>query len=306
MTDSDWPIVPMEPVSRLDVPDNPDMLYQVKWDGVRSLAYIYPDRHVRLFNRRLNERTAQYPELVEAASHLPCGTVLDGEIVALGADGKPDFPRVLRRDLVRSALKIKQAMPAVPVCYMVFDVLWINGREVIAAPLSERLKMLQELNFKAGLMYRVESVYETGRALFKAVSTEGLEGIVAKKKNSPYLIGQKTDLWQKIKCFRNLTAVVGGYLQDDPARIRSLLVGIPEKDKLRYIGTAASGLTQKQLRQLKEIFSMIPGPCPFINPPAAGGNWVQPVIRVQVRFLEYTSGGVMRAPSVLGFPEGIK
>lgn len=303
MKKSDWPVVPMEPVSRQDIFDSADMLYQVKWDGVRVLAYIYPDRRVRLFNRRLNERTEQYPELAESVSHLPGGTVLDGEIVALNTDGKPDFPRVLRRDLVRSAVKIRQAMYAVPICYMVFDVLWKSGRAVTAFPLHQRLKVLGELDIRAGFIHKVESVPQTGGALFEAVRAEGLEGVVAKKKNSAYLIGQKTDLWQKIKCFRNLTGVVGGYLQDDPARIRSLLVGIPEEGGLRYIGPAASGLTQKQLVQLKEIFTAIRGPCPFVNPPA-DGNWVLPMLRVEVRFLEYTPGGVMRAPSILGFPEG--
>ncbi len=305
---ADWPVAPMEPVRRAEPFDDQNTLFQVKWDGVRALAYAYPGSGVRLFNRRLRERTAQYPELVEALSGLPAGTVLDGEIIAPDADGKPDFPRVLRRDLVASPAKIKRAADAVPVRYMAFDLLWLDGQTLCPLPLTERFAALDALTLDSKLVHRVESVPQAGRALFAAVQAEGLEGVVAKKMGSTYAVGKKTDAWQKIKCIRRQKAVVGGYLQEDPARIRSLLIGLPREDgSLDYIGLAGSGLTQAQLRALKELLSGIPGPCPFGRVPAVpGARWVQPVLPVEVKFLEYTAGGVMRAPVITGFPEELK
>ena len=294
-----WPVLPMEPMKRAEPFDDPETLFQVKWDGVRVLAYAYPEG-IRLFNRRLHERTAQYPEIAEALAGLKPGTALDGEIVALDAAGKPDFPRVLRRDFARAGANIGPLTRSVPVHYMVFDVLWLAGEELLPWPLSERQEALKALALPPPV-HKVESTAGEGKALFAAVKAEGLEGIVAKKAASPYLIGQKTELWQKIKCFRTVTALVGGYLTEG-VRVRSLLVGLPEPEGLTYIGAAASGVTQQQWSLLREIFTGMAAPCPFVRAPtAAGVHWVRPEIKAEVRFLEYTSEGVMRAPSVLRF-----
>lgn len=298
-----WPVKPMEPVS-CDKPfDSFDTLFQIKWDGVRVLAYIYPDKSVRLYNRRLNERTAQYPELVSALSGLDGCTVLDGEIIAPGKDGKPDFPRVLKRDLCRSPRKISAAAAVISVNYMVFDLLWHNGKPVFSLPLAERLTLLNNIPFNKGIIQLVESVPESGKALFNIAKSEGLEGIVSKKIRSGYHIGKKSDAWLKIKCHRELTAVIGGYLTDNGLP-RSLLLGLPFENELLFIGAAASGITQAQWRMLKQLFADTGGPCPFkALPDIKGAHWVKPLLGVNVRFLEYSSGGVMRSPSITGFTE---
>jgi len=301
---SDWPVRPMEPQLHMSPFDDPNTLFQVKWDGVRVLSYRYPDGRIRLFNRRLNERTLQYPELTEALSDIPKGTVLDGEIVALGPDGKPDFHRVLRRDLLQSSVKTRLLLPRIPVSYMAFDILWLNGKALYPLPLCERLKKLEDLPL-GGPIHLVDSVRGAGKALFEAVHAEGLEGIVAKKSDSSYRIGQKTPLWQKIKNSREITGLIGGYLINDSGAVRSLLVGLPEPDGLFYVGAAASGLTQAQLRALTEILPGLAGGCPFTPPPfVAGAKWVEPTLGVRLRFLEYTSQGAMRAPVILSFPGG--
>lgn len=301
---SDWPVPPMEPVSRPDPFDCPDTLFQVKWDGVRALAYAGSSGGVRLFNRKLHERTAQYPELIGGLAGLSGGTALDGEIVVPGEGGKPDFPRVLRRDLSRSQSKIDQLAGSAPAHYMVFDVLWLAGEPVYPLPLARRLELLEGIGFRSPYIHIVESLPGTGRALFDAVKAEGLEGIVAKRADSPYRIGVKTSLWQKIKCARTLTALVGGYLKEDPDLPRSLLLGVPRQEGLCYVGAAASGVTREEWRRLGELFGRIPGPCPFVNPPRdPRARWVRPALTVDVRFLEYTESGVMRAPVVTGFPE---
>lgn len=298
-----WPVRPMEPVTGDAAFDSADTLFQVKWDGVRILAYIYPDTSIRLFNRRLAERTAQYPDITRALEGLCGGTVLDGEAIAPGADGKPDFPRVLQRDLALSPGRIGLAAARIPVSYMVFDVLWLCGEAVWPRPLAERQKLLSRLPFRPGRVHRVESVPGAGKALFDAVLAEGLEGVVAKKSGSPYRIGQKTEEWRKIKCLRHANALIGGYLAEG-ARVRSLLVGVPREEGLWYIGAAASGVTQSQWRALGALFAKSAGVCPFLNPPKTdGARWVEPLMGVRVRFLEYTAGGLMRNPAVIGFSE---
>ena len=295
-----WPLKPMEPTVAKEAFDSEDTLFQLKWDGVRILAYKYADGHIRLFNRRLNERTAQYPEIIAALESLPSGTVLDGEVVALGANGKPDFPRVLRRDLVRSPSKIKIAAAHVSVAYMVFDVLWLSGEAVHTRPLLQRLGLLASLPLPTGPVHLVESVPAAGKALFEAVKAEGLEGIVAKRIGSAYRIGKKTDDWQKIKCLRSIDTVAGGYIAED-GRFKSLLLGVPCEDGLRFVGAAGSGLSQKQRQTLSDLFSKSDGACPFVNPPnIKGAHWVEPRVAVRVRFLEYTPDGVMRAPAITG------
>lgn len=290
----DWPVIPMEMATLPASYDSADTLFQVKWDGVRCLAYAEPGE-VRLFNRKRNPRTLQYPELVAALSTLPEGTVLDGEVIALGPDGKPGFPLVLRRDLARSAQKLRAAISAIPVSYMVFDVLWHAGKPLLERPLRERLDVLAQLPL-APPISRVDTVPEQGKALFAAVEAEGLEGIVAKRADSLYLPGQRTPLWQKIKCRREIKAVVGGYVPK-PDGVRCVLIGIWEEGELLYVGKAGTGLTMAQWSELAKRLRAIPGPCPFAHrPPEPGAVFVRPVIPATVRFLEYTQDGVMRAP----------
>lgn len=302
MTPEDWPVIPMELTIR-DAPyDSPDTLFQVKWDGVRCLAYSYPDG-VRLYNRRLNARTLQYPELTECLSLLPLGTVLDGEIVSLGPDGKPSFPRVLRRDLARSVSKINVLKTSVHVHYMVFDLLWHAGEPVYGLPLVKRLELLQHIPLPPPA-FLVDSVPGRGNALFEAVEAEGLEGIVAKRADSSYRIGERSTDWQKIKCLRETDGFIGGYIPK-PDGMRCVLVGIWEEDRLFYIGKASSGPTHKEWSRLHARLQAIHGPCPFVNPPVAEKDavWVEPLLPIRVRFLEYTKEGVMRAPAIIKMPE---
>ena len=297
-----WPIVPME-LTICDAPyDASDTLFQVKWDGVRCLAYAYPDG-VRLYNRRLNTRTQQYPELIACLSALPKGTVLDGEIVALGPDGKPSFPRVLRRDLSRTAAKAGLLMGSVPIHYMVFDLLWYAGEPIYPLPLHERLERLSRIPLAAPA-FLMDSVPEQGVALFDAVKHEGLEGIVAKKVDSAYRMGERSSEWQKIKCTRELNAIIGGYIKK-PDGMRCVLIGVQEENVLLYIGRASSGPTHKEWAALHARLKALHAPCPFSNPPPAEGDtvWVTPVLPIRVRFLEYTKEGVMRAPAILVLPE---
>lgn len=181
---------PMEPLPRCEPFDDTAYLFQVKWDGVRILAHVGGGQ-VYLHNRKLNERTRHYPELGLLAD-LVCGeAVLDGEVVAL-KDSRPNFPLLLERDLVvpGSAAALVGAA-RVQISYMVFDIVYRDGKNLMGLPLWERQLILSETVPKDGTVHLVES-FEVGTALFESVSERGLEGIVAKRRNSIYLPGKKT------------------------------------------------------------------------------------------------------------------
>ncbi|KUO51466.1 MAG: hypothetical protein APF76_13970 [Desulfitibacter sp. BRH_c19] len=304
------PLKPMEPINQAMPFDSDNYLFQIKWDGVRCLAYIYKNE-VRLFNRKLNERTKQYPELITLLNTLPKGIVLDGEIITLGEDMKPNFRRVLKRDLAKSSTKISNLIHRVPVFYMIFDIVYFEGKSVIDKPLLERQKILAQILPENPLIKSVDSVHHNGINLFEIAERESLEGIVAKEMNSPYIIGEKTSYWQKIKVWQKLTGVIGGY-STKMGEIRSLLIGLyNEENKLfYYIGNASSGISHNQWKALQQYFesSAKDTKIPFINPPKKSKGeeyyWVNPEICIELEYMEWTEDFRMRNPKVIDFSEG--
>lgn len=290
------PIKPMEPVLYHEPFDDPAYVYQVKWDGVRSLAYA--DGSVRLVNRHLNDRTDQYPEITEALAGLPEGTVLDGEMVALGENGKPDFYRVMKRELCKAPGKIADLRRRVPAFYMVFDVIAWGGEDYTGRPLTERQRRLEKLN-ETDHVRVVESVPGRGRALWELVEAQDLEGIVAKRADSPYLIGTKSELWKKIKVWRSLEGLVGGW-SEEMGRVRSLALGIREEEGLLYVGNVGTGFTEEQWKAIGEYMRAANGTdaeCPFTNRPKDKTlRWAKPELVVTVRYREIGSDGRLRHP----------
>lgn len=306
------PFKPMEPKLASKPFNSAEYLFQVKWDGVRCLSYI-DNSDVLLFNRRLNPRTKQYPELIDTLKKLSKqGVVLDGEIIAFNSEHKPDFRRVLKRDLAKKTDKIKGLVKAVPVFYMVFDLIYLEGQPLTETPLTKRQELLECLIPQNPIVKVVESISTEGVALYQASEAEQLEGIVAKRTDSPYLIGAKSDLWKKIKVWQDLTAVVGGYTSKQ-GEIRSLLLGLyhQESGNLYYIGNVSSGISHSEWTTLQRFFESNTNKqkkdCPFINPPkkARGEviNWASPDICVKVQFLEWTSDYKLRNPTLIAFVE---
>lgn len=298
------PIKPMEPVLYHEAFDDPAYLYQVKWDGVRSLAYT--DGGVRLINKHLNERTEQYPEIACSLTYLPDGTVLDGELVALGDGGKPDFYRVMKRELARGSGKIAELTRRVPAFYMVFDIIAWGGEDLTGEALQKRQGRLTE-GVRAGEHVQiVESVPERGRALFDTVEKEDLEGIVAKRGDSPYLVGVKSELWKKIKVWRTLDAWVGGW-SEEAGRIRSLALGI-EEEGLLYIGNVGTGFSEDTWKAIGEYLRAANPPgtvCPFVNRPRDKTlKWARPELVARVRYREIGSDGRLRHPVAVNLKEG--
>gem|GEM_PF-152510 len=202
------PIVPFEPVAADEIPAGPQWVAQIKWDGVRMLVY-FDGATTKLVNRRLHERTMQYPELADARRYCRAkSAILDGEIVAFDA-AKPSFHEVMRRDGVRNPHAVPAAAREIPITYMVFDILYHDGEWVTGRSLEERQRLLSRA-VEPGDAVRLVGNETDGAKLFEVMRKHGMEGIVVKDLASTYAIGGKDGRWRKIKVRRDLTAVVGG------------------------------------------------------------------------------------------------
>lgn len=292
-------ILPMEPIIREQVFDREDFIYQLKWDGVRMLTYSGKSR-VELINKRLKKRTAQYPEL-QVLSSLLNGrqVVLDGELVAF-KDSQVSFPAVMRRDNARSERSIAMLLKEVPVSYIVFDLLWDKNKDLRSLPLMERKQRLQELLTSQAGIHIIED-FPSGSSLFTAVQMTNLEGIVAKRKASPYLAGKKHRDWFKIKYRRQQTCVIGGYTLRNNIT-NSLLLGMYQGDSLHYVGRAGSGLSESQWKELHSVLSSLQSnKVPFESLPpkiARECYFVKPDLVVDVEFAEWTENMHLRSPVI--------
>ncbi|MDT3699227.1 MAG: RNA ligase family protein [Thermincola sp.] len=297
------PIIPFEPVKVNKIPVGDNWVAQVKWDGVRILTY-FDGREVRLFNRKLNERTLQFPELVDIKRYCAASSiVLDGEVIAL-QEGKPSFQTVMKRDGVRQPDKITRAMKDTPVIYMIFDILFYNGRWVYDLSLRQRQEILTESIEPYNDIQLVEN-FDDAQGLFDVVSAQGLEGIVCKDLASKYGIKAKDRRWQKLKNYLDLVAVVGGVTFRGNI-VNALLLGLYDQaGRFWYIGHAGTGrLTMSEWRHLTEgIKPLITTERPFANKPERikTAIWLKPSITVKIKFVEWTSRQTLRQPSIQAF-----
>ncbi|UFJ42060.1 non-homologous end-joining DNA ligase [Brevibacillus humidisoli] len=295
------PILPMEPLRSDTIPEGPEWIAQVKWDGVRILTY-YDGRNVRLYNRKLYERTSHYPEVTNIHSYCKAESIiLDGEVIALGEDGKPSFHQVMRRDGIRRLEKVAYMQQQVPVTYMIFDILFHNGVWLHQQPFRERMNRLAESIQPCEQLQLVTS-HANGHSLYEAVKRQGLEGIVAKRVDSPYVIGEKKGVWLKIKNYRDLIAVIGGFTIRNGV-INAVLLGLYDHlGKLWYIGHTGPGkMTQTEWKEVSEVLRLSAvDQSPFSNRPGrrTAAHWVKPMIAVKVKYIDWTEDHSLRQPSI--------
>ncbi|WP_054693160.1 non-homologous end-joining DNA ligase [Syntrophomonas palmitatica] len=291
----------MEPVSHPAAFDNADFLYQFKWDGVRMLAVLEGDS-VKLINKRGHERTLQYPELQKLPQLVKARqAILDGEIVVLKG-GRPSFPTVMRRDQASQAKTIEHLQYMLPVNYMVFDLLSIDNELLLDRPLEYRQEKLRQKVTNQDFLQLVED-FPQGVALFNSVCAMGLEGIVAKHRQSRYIAGKKHRDWLKIKCRLKQNCLIGGYTLRGQV-VNALLLGVYQDDRFIFVGRAGSGLNSEQ----QEILSsgLPPLRCdksPFDNltRPPAGGYFVEPRLGARIEFQEWTEEMSLRSPVIKEF-----
>jgi bifunctional non-homologous end joining protein LigD len=290
------------------VPSGEEWLHEVKWDGIRVLVEVLPSG-VRLWSRNENDVSIAYPEL-QGLVGLGHQALLDGEVVAL-ADGVPRFSAIADRMHVRNARRAEQLAGVNPVTLIAFDLLEVDGREVMGLPLTERRARLEGLGVQ-GPSCQVPATYDDGAMLYDATQQQGLEGVVSKKRGSLYVPGRRSTDWLKFPHRPTGSYVVGGWRleTDSEFRLGAVLVGVPTGKGLSYRGRVGSGITGKVAQRLADrLAPLTAGASPFCDDvprvDAKGTTWVHPEVVVEIASLGMTPGLRLRQPSYLGIREDL-
>ena len=282
--------------------DSEQHVFEIKWDGVRAISYVEHGT-LRMHGRRRRDLAPRYPELASLA-RLPSGTVVDGELVVLQPDGRPDFGAIVGREN-GSAERAAAAARQRPVHYVVFDLLFADGRSLLDAPLRERRARLAELLAVAGdeRLLPTDGVVGHGRAMFAAAQERGLEGIVGKRLDAPYRPGDRSDAWRKIKLQQQVHCLILGFEPDGAHDFKSLIVASDFGGELRCVGKVGSGITVAQHAALRALLFARRTARPLVDP-GMPGVWVEPGLFCTVRFLERLASGSLRAPVFAGLVDG--
>ncbi len=268
--------------------------FEVKWDGMRAIVYSRPGR-MRVENRNLQDMTAQWPELTRLNRALhEHEAVLDGEIVAFDGDGRPSFTRLQRRMHV-SESQAKRLGKSIPATFVAFDLLWLDGHSLMDEPYSVRRERLEELDLNGEYWRTPPSYTGEGRPLLEATEQQRLEGVVAKRLDSPYEPGQRSRCWIKVKNKQTAEFVVGGWLPGE-REVGAVLLGRSDAGELRYAGRAGSGLTDAHIEALRDLKPRKASPFKGDPRPPKGSKFVQPEMRAEVEFSDFTDDGLIRHP----------
>jgi bifunctional non-homologous end joining protein LigD len=293
------------------LPTGDGWIYEIKWDGMRVVVDAGP-HGVLAWTARGHDAATRFPELAALAPALaPLHVVLDGEVVALDERGVPSFERLQQRMHVPSAAEAARRAADVPVAFVVFDLLELDGHDLTGRPWHERRALLDQLADDLPPGVDVAQVFPDGADLLAAVGARGLEGVVAKRRDSTYVPGGRSRQWVKVKVRRHDEWVVGGWsggLGNREGGLGSLLVGAydtPGVAPLRYAGRVGSGFTMAELGRMARRLEPLAVPqCPFEPPPPAlhrkGAHWVAPEVVVEIEYGELTSEGRLRHPVYLG------
>lgn len=289
-----------------DLPTGEGWAAELKWDGVRAVAYVRDER-LRFMSRNDKDITVAWPELAPLAAAVDVPVVLDGEIVAFGADGRPSFEALAPRMHLRQRDRIQALARSNPVSYMIFDVLHRGDEPQIARPYAERRRVLQELGLN-GPRWKTTDSHDDVANVFAESSRLGMEGVVSKRVDSPYRPGKRHRDWTKTKNFRTQEVVVVGWKPGEGRRadrIGALLLAVnDERGRLRYAGHVGTGFTEATLDDLAERLAPLredDPPVPDVPPQhARDARWVRPELVGEVVFAEWTGDDRLRHPSWRG------
>jgi bifunctional non-homologous end joining protein LigD len=296
-------VVPMAALLVETLPSGDQWLYEAKFDGYRALV-MKDGTRVRILSRRGNDLTATYPAVRQAAEKLKAkSAILDGEIVAFDETGRPSFQQLQHRAAKGTAVR-----------YFAFDLLHLNGIDLQSEPLTARRAALQPLIAKSDLEFSDE-LPGTAADVIEAVTQVGLEGVIAKRRDSRYEPGKRSGVWRKLKLQQRQEFVIGGY-KPEHRNFQSLVVGYYEDKKLRFAGRVRAGFTAAQRAALFELLRPLKmEKCPFSDLPTGKAGhwgegvteedmtilkWVKPAIVAEVAFTEWTRDGHLRHSAFVG------
>jgi bifunctional non-homologous end joining protein LigD len=304
---------------RIPESDSDEWAFEIKWDGIRALGYADHGRW-RMLSRRLEDVTARYPELASIGEALAArAAILDGEVVALDPDGRPRFQLIQSRMGLTSPAAIKARVSQTPVDYVIFDLLHLDGHCVRDLPYAERRELLEELGLEGPRWRTPRYRHGGGAGLLEAARRQGLEGIVAKRCDSPYRPGRRSGEWVKERVWRRQEFVIGGYIPGEGRRanrVGSLLVGYydhpaselasDESQTLHFAGGVGSGLTEELIDSLtRELGKRERPESPFdvgapTGPKAKTAVWCEPELVCEAAWTEWTDEGTLRQPAFKG------
>ena len=292
--------------------DNPEWLFEIKWDGYRAVSFIEKGK-VRLVSRNQNDLTAQFsdlqilPQFIKAKS-----AILDGEIVALDDQGRPSFSLMQQRTGIRSHGRRTAGRSDVPVVYYAFDLIYVDGHDLRRVPLEQRKAALTQLIAPNDIIRFSDHIPEQGTALFEVARRKALEGILAKRRGSIYEERRSRE-WLKIKITQTIDCVIGGYTDPEGSRqyFGSVVLGLYNEDgQLIHVGQAGTGFDQAMLKQIWHVLKeLLTNRNPFHGPvDAKNVHWVKPQRVAEIKFTEWThettEGGLkLRAPVFIGLRE---
>ena len=268
--------------------DDPDFLYEVKLDGYRIVGFVQKNKVV-LRSRSGLDYSEKYPEVVKGLSELGLETIVDGEVVALDEDGRPDFDALQKSDRDN------------PLVYYLFDIIWCNGFKLTDLKLTERKEILSKaIPFNETIRYSDD--FEQGIQLFDLIKQQEMEGIVAKRKDSPYQQGKRGKDWLKLPTEKRQEFVIGGWTEsDNSSPFAALVFGYYEDGKLMYQGHAGGGFKGNQKKKIKERLEKIEiEKSPFANKVETDRkvHFVKPELVANIKFATYTSSGMIRKPAI--------
>lgn len=303
-------LLPMLASPASALPSDPDgeWAYELKWDGVRALAYLR-DGTIRLESRNLNDITPRYPELHGLADACPgCALVLDGEVVAFDPEGKPSFSLLQTRMHLTGERNVAARVGTAPLAFLIFDVLHIDGRSTRDLPWIERRPLLEglELHGPGWQTPKAHVGVGIGPAVLQAAKAGHLEGVLAKRTSSHYTPGRRSKDWLKIKNTCRQEFVVGGWLPgagNRTGRIGALLAGYHDHaGALRFAGKVGTGFTDAELTRLGVRFEALArSASPFADKvPYKAARFLEPRLVMEIEFTEWTHTGTLRHPSYKG------
>jgi len=278
--------------------DDQDWIFEIKWDGYRAIAELNKDE-VKLYSRNGNLFNAKYPEIIDALAQMDVEAVLDGEIVAMDEQGNPNF----------QLLQNYNGRQPYPIYYYVFDILKLNNQSVMELPLVKRKELLRTFILfrtliKNSIIKYSDHIEENGKEMYALMAERNMEGIMAKKADSPYLPGQRTADWLKIKYRKTTDAIICGFTEPEGERkyFGALILGLMQGHTIKYIGHTGTGFDKSSLKNLYEQLKPLAMPqSPFnetvkTNTPV---TWVKPALVCEVEFTEKTRDGMLRNPAFI-------
>jgi bifunctional non-homologous end joining protein LigD len=283
--------------------DDDHYFFEPKWDGLRAILFFQSGR-IELQNRNLRDATPSYPELQKISGRIKANAaIMDGEVVVLREDGVPDFGRLQARFGVRDQKRVGVLAKTTPVTYVAFDLLHINGLDIITRPLSERKKWLKSIVREGPYLLYGDHIETEGTRFFKEATKRGFEGVIGKESQSQYIPGLRTDYWIKTKKIEAADCVVVGFSGGERARASTfgslILAAYDENGKLRHIGNVGGGFSNAALEDLRKKLSRILAKTATVEGSVDSPTpvtWVKPKLVVEVAYMALTADGRLRFP----------